>query len=48
MAKTKWRCREYKATGDMPGTHSFYAEAVINSEIDNNRQFDLQLLYKKY
>lgn len=36
MAKTKWRCREYKATGDMPGTHSFYAEAVINSEIDNN------------
>ena len=35
MAKNKWRAREYKATGNMPGNHSFFAEAVINNEIDN-------------
>ena len=36
MAKTKWRCREFKPTANMPErTHSFYAEAVINNEIDN-------------
>lgn len=35
MAKNKWRAREYKATGNMPGGHSFFAEAVINNEIDN-------------
>ena len=36
MAKTKWRVREYNPTGNMPGGHSIYAEAVINSDIDNN------------
>lgn len=36
MAKTKWRVREYNPTGNMPRGHSIYAEAVINSDIDNN------------
>lgn len=37
MAKNKWRAREFNPTSNMPErTHSFYAEAVINSEIDNN------------
>ena len=35
MSKTKWRCREYIATGNMPGSHSFYADAVINSDLTN-------------
>lgn len=35
MAKNKWRAREYRATGDMSGSHSFYAEAVIDNEITN-------------
>lgn len=36
MAKTKWRCREFIPTSNMPGrVHSFYAEAVIDNEIDN-------------
>ena len=35
MAKTKWRCREYIPKGNMSGIHGFYAEAVINNEIDN-------------
>ena len=35
MAKTKWRCREYTPKGNMTGTHCFYAEAVIDNEIDN-------------
>ena len=35
MAKTKWRAREFKPTSNMTGTHSFYAEAVINSDLSN-------------
>lgn len=36
MAKNKWRAREFKPTSNMQGrSHSFYAEAVIDSEIDN-------------
>lgn len=36
MAKTKWRAREFSPTSNMTGrTHSFYAEAVIDNEIDN-------------
>ena len=35
MAKTKWRCREYTPAGNMTGSHSFYAEAVINSDLTN-------------
>ena len=36
MAKNKWRAREFKPTSNMAGrTHSFYAEAVIDNEIDN-------------
>ena len=36
MAKNKWRAREFKPTGNMEGrSHSFYAEAVIDNEIDN-------------
>lgn len=35
MAKVKYRVREYTPTGNMPGTHSFYAEAVVDNEINN-------------
>ena len=35
MAKNKWRCREYTPSGNMTGSHSFYAEAVINSDLSN-------------
>lgn len=35
MAKNKWRAREYTPAGNMTGSHSFYAEAVIDNEIDN-------------
>ena len=36
MAKNKWRAREFKPTSNMQGrTHSFYAEAVIDNEIEN-------------
>ena len=35
MAKNKWRAREYKPSGNMTGSHAFYAEAVIDSDIDN-------------
>jgi hypothetical protein len=36
MAKNKWRAREFKPTSNMQGrSHSFYGEAVIDSEIDN-------------
>ena len=36
MAKNKWRAREFKPTSNMQGrNHSFYGEAVIDSEIDN-------------
>ena len=36
MAKNKWRAREFKPTSNMAGrTHSFYAEAVIDNEIEN-------------
>ena len=35
MAKNKWRCCEYTPTGNMPGQHCIYAEAVISNEIDN-------------
>ena len=35
MAKTKWRCREYNPSANQTGSHSFYAEAVINSDLTN-------------
>lgn len=35
MAKTKWRAREYTPSENQQGSHSFYAEAVISTEIDN-------------
>ncbi len=36
MAKNKWRVREFKPTSNMQGRiHSFYAEAVIDNEIEN-------------
>ena len=35
MAKTKWRCREYTPSANQSGSHSFYAEAVINSDLTN-------------
>lgn len=36
MAKVKWRAREFNPTSNMTGrNHSFFAESVINNEIDN-------------
>ena len=36
MSKVKYRVREYTPTGDQTlGGHSWYAEVVINNEIDN-------------
>ena len=34
MAKVKYRLREYKPNANMPGTHGFYAEVVISTDID--------------
>ena len=37
MAKVKWRAREFNPTANMEGrSHSFYAEAVINSDLTND------------
>ena len=37
MAKVKWRAREFTPTANMEGrSHSFYAEAVINSDLMND------------
>ena len=33
MAKVKYRIREFKPTENQGGSHSFYAEAVINTDI---------------
>ena len=33
MAKVKYRIREYSPTQNQGGSHSFYAEAVINTDI---------------
>lgn len=42
MAKNKRRCREYTPSGNMTGSHSFYAEAVITTDLtkhlQNNRE----------
>jgi len=35
MSNVKYRVREYNPTANQSGTHSFYAEAVINNEISN-------------
>ena len=36
MAKVKWRAREFNPTANMEGrSHSFYAEAMINSDLSN-------------
>ena len=35
MSKVKYRVREYNPTANQSGTHSFFAETVINNEIDN-------------
>ena len=35
MAKVKYKVKEYSPTGGQPGNHSFFAEVVINSDIDN-------------
>ena len=34
MSKCKYRVREYKPNANMPGTHGFYAEVVISTDID--------------
>jgi hypothetical protein len=36
MSKVKYRVREYNPTSAQQGSHSFFAEAVINNEITNN------------
>lgn len=33
--KVKYRVREYNPTSAQQGSHSFFAEAVINNEITN-------------
>jgi len=35
MAKTKWRSREYKPSAKQGGIHSFYAEAVVTTDLTN-------------
>lgn len=35
MSKVKYRVREYNPTENQSGSHSYYAEVVINNEIDN-------------
>lgn len=35
MSKVKYRVREYTPTANQSGSHSFYAEAVIDNDIDN-------------
>ena len=34
MSKCKYRVREYKPNANMPGSHAFYAEVVISTDID--------------
>ena len=36
MSKVKYRVREYNPTTQNQGSHSYYAEVVINNEIDNS------------
>lgn len=36
MSKNKYRVREYRPTPNQGGTHSFFAEAVIDNEITNS------------
>lgn len=40
MSKVKYRVREYNPTSAQHGSHSFFAEAVINNEITNNELAD--------
>ena len=35
MSKVKYRVREYNPTENQNGSHSYFAEVVINNEIDN-------------
>ena len=35
MANVKYRVREFRPSTNQPGTHSFFAEAVIDNTIDN-------------
>ena len=36
MSKVKYRVREYNPTSAQQGSHSFFAEAVINKHKDGN------------
>ena len=40
MSKVKYRVREYNPTSAQQGSHSFFAEAVINNEITNSELAD--------
>ena len=35
MANVKYRVREFRPSTNQPGTHSFFAESVIDNTIDN-------------
>ena len=35
MANVKWRAREFTPSQNQGGSHSFFAEAVIDNEITN-------------
>lgn len=36
MSKVKYRVREFTPKANQTGSHSFYAEVVINNDLDNN------------
>ena len=40
MANVKYRVREFRPSTNQPGTHSFFAEAVIDNTIDNQNLAD--------
>jgi len=41
MSKVKYRVREYNPTSAQQGSHSFFAEAVINNEnFTHNHRLD--------
>lgn len=40
MANVKYRVREFRPSTNQPGTHSFFAESVIDNTIDNQNLAD--------
>ena len=40
MSNVKYRVREFRPSTNQPGTHSFFAESVIDNTIDNQNLAD--------